>query len=64
MKVLERGDGGSKYTFRCRNCKSLIEMYDEEADWFNVVRDMFGVTCPVCNCYGEYDTDGNVVVLP
>ena len=61
MKVLAYGRGGRKVTFACANCGSVIEMYEEEADWFNVAGEMFGVTCPVCAHYGEYDTSGNEV---
>lgn len=61
MKVLAYGDGGNKVKFTCRNCKSVIEMYEDEADWFNVAGEMFGVCCPACNCYGEYDEYGSEV---
>ena len=45
----------------CRNCRSVIEMYEDEADWFNVAGETFGVSCPVCNAYGEYDENGQEV---
>lgn len=61
MKVLAYGDGGNKVKFMCRNCRSVIEMYEDEADWFNVAGETFGVSCPVCNAYGEYDENGQEV---
>lgn len=62
MKVLAYGKGGVTVIFKCRNCESVIEMYEDEADWFNVAGETFGVCCPVCNCYGEYNADGNEAV--
>ena len=58
MRVLIQGKGGKTVIFKCRNCESVIEMYENEADWYNVPGDVFGVVCPVCNTYGEYTADG------
>lgn len=65
MKVLREGAEGVKYTYTCRNCKSLIQFHEMEADWLNDEFDPvhYGVTCPVCNDYWEYDGDGKEVWL-
>ena len=58
MKVLAYGKSGNTVIFKCRYCESIVEMYETEADWYNVPGEVFGVVCPVCSCYGEYTADG------